>query len=134
MVGRIIPPGDETGRTLTFRAEYQTLRKLRQSQAIVFSIRTYQFFLEDFKRFPRADTEQLVDAIENIHPEFVAYKSASFWKEASLQYLRRDVLGLGRSMSWSFSLPFGDGFKVIVALSVGVVAAYWWMRQGSSSS
>ena len=133
MIGHIFPPGDKTGRELTFRAEYQTLRKLRQSQAIVFSIRTYQFYLEDFKGFPQADTEQLVDAIENIHPEFVAYKSASFWKEASLQYLRRDVLGRGRRMSWSFSLPFGGGFQVIVALSVGVAAAFWWMRQGSSS-
>ena len=34
--------GEATGKSLTFRAEYQTLIKLPKSKAIVFSIRTYQ--------------------------------------------------------------------------------------------
>ena len=34
--------GEETGRMLVFRAEYQTLTKLPKTKAIVFSIRTYQ--------------------------------------------------------------------------------------------
>ncbi|XP_031553177.1 uncharacterized protein LOC116290318 [Actinia tenebrosa] len=85
--------GEKTGRVLTFRCEYQTLRKLEKSKAIVFGIRTYQIYLEDFKKFPRKDTETLVKVIENIHPDFVEYKGARFWKDAALKYLRRDVLG-----------------------------------------
>jgi len=34
--------GEKTGMDLTFRAEYQTLMRLHESQAIVFRIRTYQ--------------------------------------------------------------------------------------------
>jgi len=144
--------GEATGRQLTFRAEYQTLRKLPESRAIVFSIRTYQFYLEEFKNFPREDVEDLINAIENIHPEFVAYKSASFWKEASLEYLKKNVLsGMPASTrtkpasknvrraphaaaaaaarpangnSWSFSFGVNDSMKVIAVLSVGAAAVF----------
>ena len=44
------------------------------------------------KRFPAEDVWAQADAIENIHPEFVAYKSAEFWREASLEYIKRDIL------------------------------------------
>ncbi|KXJ20554.1 hypothetical protein AC249_AIPGENE7309 [Exaiptasia diaphana] len=85
--------GEKTGHVLTLRCEYQTLRKLEKSKAIIFSIRTYQMRLEDFKNFPREDTEMLIEAIENIHPDFIEYKGVDHWKEAALQYLKRDVLG-----------------------------------------
>ncbi|XP_032219622.1 uncharacterized protein LOC5518954 isoform X1 [Nematostella vectensis] len=85
--------GEKTGKVLTFRCEYQTLRKLEKSKAIIFGIRTYQFFLEDFKKFPRNDAEVLVKVIEKIHPDFVEYKGAKFWKDAALKYLKYHVLG-----------------------------------------
>ena len=80
--------GEATGTKLTFRAEYQTLCKLPRSEAIVFSIRTYQKFLKEFRDFPISDAEGLCRAIETLDPDIHVYKGADFWKDASLQYLR----------------------------------------------
>ncbi len=80
--------GEATGKELTFRAEYQTLTKLPESKAIIFSIRTYQRFLEDFKRVPVKDSKGLIKAIENLDPDFYVYKGADFWKDASIKYLQ----------------------------------------------
>jgi len=88
--------GEATGKALTFRAEYQTLIKLPKSKAIVFSIRTYQRYLEDFKNYPSSDANGLVRAIENLVPEMYVYKGAEFWKEAALTYLRNDVLKINQ--------------------------------------
>lgn len=80
--------GEKTGKVLTFRAEYQTLRKLPKTQCIVFSIRTYQRYLDEFKSFPVSDSEGLIKAIENLSDDFVMYKGAEFWKDAAIQYLQ----------------------------------------------
>jgi hypothetical protein len=79
---------DEVGRIITFRAEFQTLRRLPKSNAILFGIRTYQRYLEDFKTLPKSDTIALIKAIENLSAEMYDYKSAKYWKDASLKYLR----------------------------------------------
>jgi len=108
--------GEETGNILTFRTEYQTLRKLPKSRAIVFGIRTYQFYLSEFKKFPKEDTEILVNVIENLHPDFEDYKGAEFWKEASLKYLKRDVL---KQKNNSYLQPLKVTFTVgMVALLI----------------
>lgn len=80
--------GEATGRELTFRAEYQTLRKLPKTRCIVFGIRTYQRYLEEFKKFPVSDSKGLITAIENLSDDFVEYKGAKFWQESALQYLQ----------------------------------------------
>ena len=79
---------DHTGTELTFRAEYQTLYKLPRSQAIVFSIRTYQRYLSDFRHLPTSDVDGLVKAIQTLDPDFYVYKGAEFWQEAALKYLK----------------------------------------------
>ena len=81
--------GEETGKELMFRAEYQTLVKLPESKAIVFSIRTYQRYLEYFKRVPVSDCKGLTKAIETLDPDFYVYKGAEFWKEAAIKYLQK---------------------------------------------
>ena len=84
--------GDEvTGKLLTFRAEYQTLRKLPKSQSIMFSIRTYQRYLEEFKTLPLSDSKGLIKAIENLDPDFYIYKGAEFWKDAAITYLKNNI-------------------------------------------
>lgn len=83
--------GEATGKRLTFRAEYQTLCKLPESQAIVFSIRTYQRFLSEFKMFPISDTKGLIKAIETLDPDFYVYKGAEFWKDAAVKYLKKSI-------------------------------------------
>jgi len=77
----------KTGRDLVFRVEYQTLRKLPKSGAILFGIRTYQRFLEDFLKFPKEDSVALLSSIKGLQPEMSVYKGAEFWKEAAIQYL-----------------------------------------------
>jgi len=82
-----------TGRELTFRAEYQTLLKLPKSKAIVFSIRTYQMFLEEFQQFPIADTKALIKAIKTINPHMGVYKAVKFWEDAAVKYLESIIDG-----------------------------------------
>ncbi|XP_031574808.1 uncharacterized protein LOC116308503 [Actinia tenebrosa] len=118
---------EKTGRVFTFRSEYQTLRKLEKSKAIVFSIRTYQIYLEDFKKFPRKDTETLVKVIENIHPDFVEYKRVELWKDDVLKYLKRDVLGEKES-PWIMSSWKTGGSALVVGISVLAVALAFMKR------
>lgn len=82
---------DVTGKLLTFRAEYQTLRKLPKSGAIIFSIRTYQRYLEEFKTFPLSDSKGLIKAIETLDQDFYVYKGAEFWKDAAITYLKNII-------------------------------------------
>lgn len=119
--------GEKTGHDLMFRAEYQTLRKLAKSAAIVFSIRTYQVHLEKFKTYPRREAQRLIKAIETIHPDFIPYKAMPCWKEASLRYLRENVLGLPKpSTNWrNVALIVGSSITVLgMAIIVG-----WKYRQ-----
>ena len=82
---------DVTGKLLTFRVEYQTLWKMPKTKAIVFSIRTYQRYLEEFKQFPLGDVTALMKAIETLDEDFYVYKGAAFWKQAAMTYLGRIV-------------------------------------------
>lgn len=121
--------GEKTGRVLTFRCEFQTLRKLEKSKAIIFSIRTYQMYLEDFKTFPREDAEILVKVIENIHPDFIEYKGAKFWKEAALKYLKQNVLGTCEKEedTWSFK-SWKTPSALVIGASVLAIAFAWMNR------
>merc|ERR1712130_105044 len=76
-----------TGRQLTFRVEYQTLRKLPKSKTILFGIRTYQRYLEEFQTYPKTDIKALIKAIETIDSRMSIYKGMEFWKDATLKYL-----------------------------------------------
>ena len=119
--------GEKTGHDLMFRTEYQTLRKIPKSAAIVFSIRTYQVHLEDFRTYPREEAECLIKAIETIHPDFIPYKAMPCWKKASLKYLRENVLGIYTSdTNWkNIALYFSGSITV---LGVAMLVA-WKYRQ-----
>lgn len=64
-----------------------SLFRLPESKAIVFSIRTYQRYLSDFRNLPLHDIQGLIKAIDTLDPDFYVYKGAEFWKDAALQYL-----------------------------------------------
>lgn len=120
--------GDKTGHDLVFRAEYQTLRKLPNSAAIAFSIRTYQMYLDAFKTYPRNEAECLIKAIETVHPDFILYKAMPCWKDASLKYLRINVLGLGScGTTWkNIALYFGGSITVLsMAILIGSKCRQW---------
>ena len=121
--------GTKTGRILTFRCEYQTLRKFPKSKAIIFSIRTYQIYLEDFKTYPREDAEILVKVIENIHPDFVAYKGAMFWKDAALKYLKRDVLAENSEKDNHWLLSSWKTGSALVVGAAALALAFAWINK-----
>lgn len=113
--------GKKTGKELTFRAEYQTLRKLPKTKCIVFSIRTYQRFLEEFENFPTSDVKGLIKAIDTIDSEFTIYKGAEFWKDASLKYLQSIVDEREAASASKFAY-------VIPLLMVGAICSFGWMK------
>ena len=69
----------------------------------MFSIRTYQRYLSDFRHFPVHDILGLIKAIDTLDPDFFVYKGAEFWKEAALQYLQ--MLFKERQSSFLISPP-----------------------------
>lgn len=110
--------GEATGKKLTFRAEYQTLCKLPESKAIVFSIRTYQRHLSDFRNFPVSDVRGLMKAIKTLDPDFYIYKGAEFWKDAAVKYLEGVIAE--KEGCWKQTL---SGSKTKALVGVTVVAA-----------
>ena len=108
--------GEATGKKLTYRAEYQTLVKLPKSQAIVFSIRTYQRYLSDFRDYPVRDAVALIKAIETLDEDFYVYKGAEFWKDAAIKYLKQ-VKKEKEGKNWS---PyFLAGAAIIFGMALG---------------
>ncbi|XP_065653890.1 uncharacterized protein LOC136080756 [Hydra vulgaris] len=105
--------GEGTGRELTFRVEYQTLRKLPETQCIVFSIRSYQRYLEDFKQFPLFDSEGLLKAIENLNEDEKDYKGAVFWSEAAKKYLKNNVINTKHLKTNSFIFKPSMVFSIV---------------------
>lgn len=79
--------GEETGRKLFLRCEYQTLRKLPNTGCIVFGIRTYMRYLEDMKQRPTDEVQSLIHSIKNLDSEYLSYKGGDIWKDAALKYL-----------------------------------------------
>lgn len=77
---------EEVGRKYFYRAEYQTLRRLPKTGVVVFTIRTYQLPLEDFKPFPH-EAAVLASRIQTIDPDFAAYKNSKSWAPLALEYL-----------------------------------------------
>ena len=118
--------GERTGKRLTFRAEYQTLCRLPESQAIVFSIRTYQRYLSDFKLFPLSDTKGLVRAIETLDPDFYVYKGAEFWKDAALKYLKNSIAEREGSGAMGLGLLLGGAVvAALVAIPFIILRIKW---------
>jgi dimethylamine monooxygenase subunit A len=64
---------DNAGTTCFLRVERQTLRRLPQSNALVFTIRTFMHRIDSIERTD--DIKRLGVAIRNITPDFFAYKS-----------------------------------------------------------
>jgi hypothetical protein len=67
--------------------------------------------------------------LENIHPDFIKYKGAEFWKDAALKYLRHNVLGEVEPSQTNF---LGEKGKWIIAASFGiacVMLSLWWYEK-----
>ena len=109
--------GPNTGKELTFRAEYQTLVKLPKTKCIVFGIRTYQRYLDEFEHFPTSDVQGLVKAIQTLDKEFVIYKGSEFWQDAAIEYLS-GILNARKNAEKSFL----QKYWVLPLLSVAVIA------------
>jgi hypothetical protein len=80
--------GAKVGQEVMFRTEFQTLRKLPKSGAILFGIRSYQRPL-DWLRGPEQEdnARALLRAVQLMPPSMVEYTGADDWKEAVVHYL-----------------------------------------------
>ena len=87
------PYDENTGRALVFRAEYQTLRKLPKTKCIVFGIRTYQRYLEDFHNSTDDECLKLIESIQHLNEDDIEYKGSLFWRDAATKYLQAIVDG-----------------------------------------
>lgn len=83
---RITPAN--AGQKLFFRVERQTLRRLPDSGAIVFTIRTYIRPLADFEQRPEC-AARLAAALRNYPPETFRYKNQGVFADAALAWLDR---------------------------------------------
>jgi len=77
----------EAGEQLLMRVERQTLSRLPLSNAILFTIRTYQRPLKEFEQY-REHVPTLIEAIEKMDETFVEYKNRELWKDITISYLK----------------------------------------------
>ncbi|KAL2264162.1 hypothetical protein VTK26DRAFT_1280 [Humicola hyalothermophila] len=95
--GNHVQDGDEVKdenrfdpQTARFRAELQSLTRLPETRAILFSFKTYLYPLEDIKA--EGLGHQLADAVEGLKagnaPGMWEYKGAVRWGKAACEYLR----------------------------------------------
>jgi dimethylamine monooxygenase subunit A len=84
-----VPPGE-----LSLRVERQTLRRLPETGAILFTIRTYVHSLADALPH-QPDRERLAAALEAIPDDVRAYKSLTEVAEEAIVWLRNEGLSTG---------------------------------------
>ena len=101
--------GPNTGRELTFRAEYQTLRKLPKAKCII---------LDEIEHFPTKDVHGLERAIETLDKEMVIYKGSKYWHDAAIKYFQ-NIINKREYASKSLS----EKYWILPILSVGIAAS-----------
>jgi hypothetical protein len=70
-----------------FRTEWQTLRRLPDTGAILFTIRTYVEKLSDFVSRDYAVVHDIGDIINKIPEDVAQYKSIAPYRERIFEYL-----------------------------------------------
>ncbi|MBW2291251.1 MAG: DUF3445 domain-containing protein [Deltaproteobacteria bacterium] len=78
------------GQQVWLRVEHQTLQRLPETGAILFTIRIHRTRLDAVAREPGA-ARSLVGAIETMHPAMQRYKSLGIVRNATLGYLGRTI-------------------------------------------
>lgn len=97
------------GARLTFRVERQTLSRLPESGAVLFTIRTHQHALAEMVASPEA-ASILHAAVTALPPDVAAYKSVGPFRESLLAWLAAragSADGAGRSVG-SAALPLSS--------------------------
>eukprot|EP01006_Ploeotia_vitrea_P010425 TRINITY_DN27075_c0_g1_i1.p1 TRINITY_DN27075_c0_g1~~TRINITY_DN27075_c0_g1_i1.p1 ORF type:complete len:382 (-),score=23.73 TRINITY_DN27075_c0_g1_i1:60-1127(-) len=82
------PATVEDAGKLAFREEYQTLRKLPVSGAIVFSVRSIQRDLKAFECQPTEVIQKLISVIQDSHVDYYGYRDTAMWDKAALLFLK----------------------------------------------
>ena len=86
------PPEPRPGAPLWLRSERQTLRRLPETGAVLFTIRTQQAPLSVLAERPDL-AGRMADAIEAWSPELVAYRGADRWRAEAVAWLRSVAVG-----------------------------------------
>lgn len=78
------------GQQVWLRVEHQTVQRLPETGAILFTIRIHRTRLDAVAREPDAALS-LIGAIDTMHPKMQLYKSLGIVRSATLEYLRRAI-------------------------------------------
>ncbi|CAF1909314.1 unnamed protein product [Rotaria magnacalcarata] len=78
---------ENAGQLMYLRCERQTLRRLPESDAILFTIKTYMTKIEDLCRKDAKMAKRLAGAVRNWPSEMIEYKGADQYKDGLLGYL-----------------------------------------------
>ncbi|CAF3412581.1 unnamed protein product [Rotaria socialis] len=78
---------ENAGQLMYLRCERQTLRRLPESDTILFTIKTYMTKIEDLCRNDAKMAKKLAGAVRNWPPEMIQYKGADKYKDGLLGYL-----------------------------------------------
>ncbi|KAK6455013.1 uncharacterized protein RJT20DRAFT_142062 [Scheffersomyces xylosifermentans] len=73
-----------------YRSERQTLTKLPESKAVVFTIRTYLLPMSEVKKEGKEVTDRLIGAIKGLPEDISYYKRAGEWGPPVIEYLSAD--------------------------------------------
>lgn len=73
-----------------YRSERQTLTKLPESGAVVFTIKTYLLPLPDVKNEGQEVCERLIGAIEGFPDDIAVYKRSKEWGPPVIKYLQQN--------------------------------------------
>ncbi len=82
--------GSNAGQQVWLRVEHQTLQRLPETGAILFTIRIHRTRLDAVTRESGA-ARSLLGAIETMHPAMQRYKSLAAVRGATLEFLRRVI-------------------------------------------
>lgn len=82
---------EKVGEKMMYRAERQTLTRMPKTNAILFTIRTYQRPLQDIVTKHREVVPQLIAAVQRMDPNMKPYKSGQFWMDVCCKYLAAQI-------------------------------------------
>eukprot|EP00026_Physarum_polycephalum_P010303 Phypoly_transcript_10461.p1 GENE.Phypoly_transcript_10461~~Phypoly_transcript_10461.p1 ORF type:complete len:380 (+),score=61.90 Phypoly_transcript_10461:1-1140(+) len=87
---KVITSADQVGDRVMYRVERQTLTRLPKSNAILFTIRTYQRPLKEVAKHKEV-IPKLIAAIVDMEPTMPPYKNRDMWMDVCIEYLTKQM-------------------------------------------
>jgi len=82
---------EKVGEKMMYRVERQTLTRMPQTNAILFTVRTYQRPLQEIVSQHKHVVPQLIESVQRMDPSMKPYKSGQFWMDVCCKYLASQI-------------------------------------------